>query len=116
MESMHEIIPFAKEMLNQKPSRGMLKVYLIGSVFAVLGTVIGLVEIVCHAFSSGEPLDADMVLLMAREHTTREAEKRLINEESDEVEAPCAITAEEVTVAKTQGQIHRSLANRLHAS
>uniref|UniRef100_A0A3B5B075 G0/G1 switch 2 n=1 Tax=Stegastes partitus TaxID=144197 RepID=A0A3B5B075_9TELE len=42
MENIQELIPFAKEMLSQKPSRGLLKVYLVGSVFAVLGTVIGL--------------------------------------------------------------------------
>uniref|UniRef100_A0A8D0D3J7 G0/G1 switch 2 n=1 Tax=Sander lucioperca TaxID=283035 RepID=A0A8D0D3J7_SANLU len=54
MESMQELIPFAKELLSQKPSRGLLKVYLVGSVFAVLGTVIGLVETVCHPFFSGD--------------------------------------------------------------
>uniref|UniRef100_A0A3Q3T314 G0/G1 switch 2 n=1 Tax=Mastacembelus armatus TaxID=205130 RepID=A0A3Q3T314_9TELE len=41
MENMQELIPFAREMLSKKPNRGMLKVYLVGSVFAVLGTVIG---------------------------------------------------------------------------
>uniref|UniRef100_A0A673A5Y8 Uncharacterized protein n=1 Tax=Sphaeramia orbicularis TaxID=375764 RepID=A0A673A5Y8_9TELE len=35
METMQELIPFAKEMLSQKPARGLLKVYLVGSVFAV---------------------------------------------------------------------------------
>uniref|UniRef100_A0A671W3V3 G0/G1 switch 2 n=1 Tax=Sparus aurata TaxID=8175 RepID=A0A671W3V3_SPAAU len=45
MENMQELIPFAKEMLSQRPSRGLLKVYLVGSVFAVLGTVIGLVSL-----------------------------------------------------------------------
>uniref|UniRef100_A0A3B4Y0X9 G0/G1 switch 2 n=2 Tax=Seriola lalandi dorsalis TaxID=1841481 RepID=A0A3B4Y0X9_SERLL len=53
MENIQELIPFAKEMLSQKPRRGLLKVYLVGSVFAVLGTIIGLVETVCHPFSSG---------------------------------------------------------------
>uniref|UniRef100_A0A3Q3FZA1 Uncharacterized protein n=1 Tax=Labrus bergylta TaxID=56723 RepID=A0A3Q3FZA1_9LABR len=40
MDNLQELIPFAKEMLSQKPSRGLLKVYLVGSVFAVLGTAI----------------------------------------------------------------------------
>uniref|UniRef100_A0A671UG19 Uncharacterized protein n=1 Tax=Sparus aurata TaxID=8175 RepID=A0A671UG19_SPAAU len=31
METIGEIIPFAKEMLNQRPSRGMLKIYMLGS-------------------------------------------------------------------------------------
>uniref|UniRef100_A0A3Q2CVK9 Uncharacterized protein n=1 Tax=Cyprinodon variegatus TaxID=28743 RepID=A0A3Q2CVK9_CYPVA len=36
METMQELIPFAKEMFSQKPSRKLLKLYLLGSVFAVL--------------------------------------------------------------------------------
>uniref|UniRef100_A0A667Y1T2 Uncharacterized protein n=1 Tax=Myripristis murdjan TaxID=586833 RepID=A0A667Y1T2_9TELE len=40
MQNMQEFIPFAKEMLSQKPSRGLLKVYLVGSVFAVCGNVV----------------------------------------------------------------------------
>uniref|UniRef100_A0A3Q1EJP7 G0/G1 switch 2 n=1 Tax=Acanthochromis polyacanthus TaxID=80966 RepID=A0A3Q1EJP7_9TELE len=54
MESIQELIPFAKEMLSQKPSRGLLKVYLVGSLFAVLGTVVGLVETMCHPFLSSQ--------------------------------------------------------------
>uniref|UniRef100_A0A8C8A382 Uncharacterized protein n=1 Tax=Oryzias sinensis TaxID=183150 RepID=A0A8C8A382_9TELE len=34
MDSMQELIPFAKEMLRQKPGRGLLKIYLLGSVLA----------------------------------------------------------------------------------
>uniref|UniRef100_A0A3Q3FZ57 G0/G1 switch 2 n=1 Tax=Labrus bergylta TaxID=56723 RepID=A0A3Q3FZ57_9LABR len=64
MNNLQELIPFAKEMLSQKPSRGLLKVYLVGSVFAVLGTAIGLVETVCHPFCSDEPLDAEMLLML----------------------------------------------------
>uniref|UniRef100_UPI003AB042E6 G0/G1 switch protein 2-like n=1 Tax=Centroberyx gerrardi TaxID=166262 RepID=UPI003AB042E6 len=113
MESMQELIPFAKEMLSQKPSRGLLKVYLVGSVFAVLGTVIGLVETVCHPFSSGEPLDAEMVLMLAREQRTLEAERRRGAElQGAEEEA----TARAPTLSKAHGLGHRSLANRLHAS
>uniref|UniRef100_A0A3B3H4E0 Uncharacterized protein n=1 Tax=Oryzias latipes TaxID=8090 RepID=A0A3B3H4E0_ORYLA len=41
MDSMQELIPFAKEMLRQKPGRGLLKIYLLGSVLAVLGTHLG---------------------------------------------------------------------------
>uniref|UniRef100_A0A3Q3B7H3 Uncharacterized protein n=1 Tax=Kryptolebias marmoratus TaxID=37003 RepID=A0A3Q3B7H3_KRYMA len=36
MESMQELIPFAKELLSQKPTRNLLKVYMLGSVFALL--------------------------------------------------------------------------------
>uniref|UniRef100_A0A8D2ZNS2 Uncharacterized protein n=1 Tax=Scophthalmus maximus TaxID=52904 RepID=A0A8D2ZNS2_SCOMX len=52
MESMQELIPFAREMLSQRPGRALLKVYLLGSVFAVLGTIIGLAETVCRPLYS----------------------------------------------------------------
>ncbi|GAB0200044.1 G0/G1 switch protein 2 [Grus japonensis] len=52
METMHELIPFAKEMLSQKPNRKMVKLYVLGSVLAFFGVVIGLVETVCSPFTS----------------------------------------------------------------
>ncbi|KAM7082562.1 G0S2 protein, partial [Ciconia maguari] len=56
METMHELIPFAKEMLSQKPNRKMVKLYMLGSVLAFFGVVIGLVEAVCSPFTSeGRP-------------------------------------------------------------
>ncbi|XP_054473434.1 G0/G1 switch protein 2-like [Anoplopoma fimbria] len=126
MESMQELIPFAKEMLSQKPSCGLLKVYLVGSVFAVLGTVIGLVETVCHPFSSGEPMDAEMVLMLAREQRTVEAEiqrdARGQEEEEEEEDEEEKLTHEKGAVTqttnlyKTHKPIQRSMANRLHAS
>ncbi|XP_037313289.2 G0/G1 switch protein 2-like [Pungitius pungitius] len=54
METIGEIIPFAKEMLNQRPSRGMLKVYMLGSTMAVLGVVGGLVETYLLPFAEQE--------------------------------------------------------------
>lgn len=50
-----ELFPFIREMLRQKPSRGLLKVYLVGSVLAVLGSVLGLLELVFQPFSSDDP-------------------------------------------------------------
>nr|ACI67827.1 lymphocyte G0/G1 switch protein 2 [Salmo salar] len=41
METMNEIIPFAKEILSQRPSRGMMKVYLLGSTLACLEWSVG---------------------------------------------------------------------------
>ncbi|XP_069489380.1 G0/G1 switch protein 2 [Ambystoma mexicanum] len=52
MGSVHELIPFAKEMLSQKPTRKMVKIYLLGSVLAFFGVVIGLVETVVSPFAS----------------------------------------------------------------
>ncbi|XP_044068531.1 G0/G1 switch protein 2 [Siniperca chuatsi] len=118
MESMQEFIPFAKEMLSQKPSRGLLKVYLLGSVFAVLGTVIGLVETVCHPFSSAEPMDTEMVLMLAREQRSVEAEIQhsVGGLEKEELAHENWATSQSTTPYKTHTLSQRSMANRLHAS
>lgn len=120
---MQELIPFVKEMLSQRPKRGLVKVFLVGSVFAVLGTIIGLVETVCHPFSSGEPLDAEMLLLLAREQRTVEAETQHNvggqDEEEEEEEAQAhenGAATQSVTLFKTHALSQRSMAHRLHAS
>ncbi|XP_078103693.1 G0/G1 switch protein 2-like [Sander vitreus] len=118
---MQELIPFAKELLSQKPSRGLLKVYLVGSVFAVLGTVIGLVETVCHPFFSGEPMDAEMLLMLAREQRTVEAQIQRNaagqeEEEEDQLAHDNEVTTQSTNLHKTHTLSQRSVANRLHAS
>ncbi|AWP03506.1 putative G0/G1 switch protein 2-like [Scophthalmus maximus] len=112
MESMQELIPFAREMLSQRPGRALLKVYLLGSVFAVLGTIIGLAETVCRPLSSGQPMDAEDVLMLARE------ERRNIwsQEEEEELTPQNGATTQGETLTKTHTLGHRSTANRLHAS
>ncbi|XP_029631870.1 G0/G1 switch protein 2 [Salmo trutta] len=114
MDTMHEIIPFAKEMLAQKPSRRMLKVYLVGSVIAFLGTVLGLVETVCQPFSSGEPLDAELALLIAREQKTLEEEERR-REEVTIVSATEQITLPKKLQQATGVQRCAGAVNRAHA-
>uniref|UniRef100_A0A3Q2PIF1 G0/G1 switch 2 n=1 Tax=Fundulus heteroclitus TaxID=8078 RepID=A0A3Q2PIF1_FUNHE len=42
MDSISDIIPFAKDMLRQRPTRSMLKIYMLGSTLAVLGMVGGM--------------------------------------------------------------------------
>ncbi|KAM7005639.1 G0/G1 switch protein 2-like [Tautogolabrus adspersus] len=124
MDNLQELIPFAKEMLSQKPSRGLLKVYLVGSVFAVLGTVIGLVETVCHPFCSDEPMDAEMLLMLARERRTVEADvqHKVEGKEEAEVEEEekqaweNGATTQSKTLSKTHKRSQRSISNRLHAS
>ncbi|NWH61072.1 G0S2 protein, partial [Geococcyx californianus] len=59
METMHELIPFAKEMLSQKPNRKMVKLYVLGSVLAFFSVVIGLVETVCSPFTSEGRLEEE---------------------------------------------------------
>ncbi|XP_035635327.1 G0/G1 switch protein 2-like [Oncorhynchus keta] len=114
MDTMYEIIPFAKEMLAQKPSRRMLKVYLVGSVIAFLGTVLGLVETICQPFSSGEPLDAELALLIAREQKTLEEERR--PEEVAKVSATEQITIPKKLQQATGFQRCAGAVNRLHAA
>ncbi|XP_062400958.1 G0/G1 switch protein 2-like [Sardina pilchardus] len=111
METLQEVIPFAKEMINQKPSRGMLKVYLVGSVVAVLGTVLGLVQTVCQPFSSFDDaaLDAELAKLVARE--LREEERRRKQGEVAE-----RANYDKPQRENTAGVAHRSAATRLHAS
>ncbi|XP_066559473.1 G0/G1 switch protein 2 [Amia ocellicauda] len=113
METMQEFIPFAKEMLSQKPSRKMLKVYLVGSVLAFLGVVIGIVETVCTPFSSEEPLDEEL------ERLADQGQRRLEEEEEErEREEAAARQTERLPPAKQQQPIvgQRNTANRLHAS
>ncbi|XP_029989516.1 G0/G1 switch protein 2 [Sphaeramia orbicularis] len=121
METMQELIPFAKEMLSQKPARGLLKVYLVGSVFAVLGTVIGLVQTVCQPFMSDEPMDAELVLALARDQRTVQTLRLEEEEEEEEEEAAAPVhqdgaTAQTTTLSKTPGLNQRSSGKRLHAS
>lgn len=121
---MEELIPFAKEMLSQRPSRGLLKVYLVGSVFALLGTVIGLVETVCHPFSSGETLDADMAFMLTQKRRPAEVQLQHQDEEREEKEIveeeKLALKNEDkaqtMTLSKPRTFSQRSSANRLHAS
>lgn len=124
---MQELIPFAKEMLRQRANRKLLKVYLLGSVLAVLGTAVGLVETLCHPFSSGEPLDAEMLRLLASERREVEAGAQAQptlkaggqeeeEEEEEELVPESRANTQNPTRAKSHRLSQRNLANRLHAS
>ncbi|KAK5911821.1 hypothetical protein CesoFtcFv8_001757 [Champsocephalus esox] len=95
MGSMQELIPFVREILSQRPSRGLLKVYLLGSVLAVLGTVIGLLDTACQPFSSGETMDA---------------------EEDEELVHEHGAATQSMNLVRCHRLSQRSMANRLHAS
>ncbi|XP_054883089.1 G0/G1 switch protein 2-like [Poeciliopsis prolifica] len=128
METMQELIPFAKEMLRQRANRKLLKVYLLGSVLAVLGTAIGLVETLCQPFSSGEPLDAEMFLMLALEQREAEAvaqaqptlkaggQEEEEEEQEEELVLESQANTQNLTPAKSHRLSQRNLANRLHAS
>ncbi|NXC32620.1 G0S2 protein, partial [Campylorhamphus procurvoides] len=101
METMHELIPFAKEMLSQKPNRKMVKLYMLGSVLAFFGVVIGLVETVCSPFSSEGRLEEEEEKkpALTREQRPPPKQEDLILEKS-----------------KKPDVVQRALVTRLHAS
>ncbi|XP_030418572.1 G0/G1 switch protein 2 [Gopherus evgoodei] len=84
METMQELIPFAKEMLSQKPSSKMVKIYMLGSVLAFFGVVISLVETVCSPFTSEEQLQEEKRPPLAKEHMAPQKRGDLIVEKSKE--------------------------------
>ncbi|CAO2638930.1 G0/G1 switch protein 2 [Lemmus lemmus] len=56
MESVQELIPLAKEVMAQKPRGKLVKLYVLGSVLALFGVVLGLVETVCSPFTAASRL------------------------------------------------------------
>ncbi|NXE74148.1 G0S2 protein, partial [Cochlearius cochlearius] len=99
METMHELIPFAKEMLSQKPNRKMVKLYMLGSVLAFFGVVIGLVETVCSPFTSDGSLEEEKQPAPTREQMLPQKQEDLILEKS-----------------KKPAGMQRALVTRQHAS
>nr|XP_043880375.1 G0/G1 switch protein 2 [Solea senegalensis] len=123
METMQEFIPFAKEMLSQKPRRGLLKIYLLGTAFAVLGSIIGLLETMCHPFSTGQPLDAELLLMLEQrtvqvetQHMVERQEEEVEKKEEKELAHENGAITETMTLSNNQRPSYRSIATRLHAS
>ncbi|XP_037627877.1 G0/G1 switch protein 2 [Sebastes umbrosus] len=112
METIGEIIPFAKEMLNQRPSRSMLKIYILGSTLAMLGLVGGLVETVFLPFMEQDTVeDAPAELIMEKK---KEKEEEVLESVSPEVED---VLETEVIEAKAKHVLARRRSSyRLHAS
>ncbi|XP_027551169.1 G0/G1 switch protein 2 [Neopelma chrysocephalum] len=104
METMHELIPFAKEMLSQKPNRKMVKLYMLGSVLAFFGVVIGLVETVCSPFSSEGRLEEEEEEKKKKPAATREP--KLPQKQEDLI----------LDKSKAPGAVQRALVTRQHAS
>ncbi|XP_035015335.1 G0/G1 switch protein 2 [Hippoglossus stenolepis] len=75
MQTIGEIIPFAKEVLNQRPNWGMVKIYTLGSTLAMLGLVSGLVETVLLPFAEQEPAEDAPVELVKEKREDREVWK-----------------------------------------
>ncbi|XP_019523260.1 PREDICTED: G0/G1 switch protein 2 [Hipposideros armiger] len=72
METVQELIPLAREIMAQKPSRKLVKLYVLGSVLALFGVVLSLVETVCSPFTASSRLREEEAALAelraAREH------------------------------------------------
>ncbi|ELK16128.1 G0/G1 switch protein 2 [Pteropus alecto] len=56
METVQELILLAKEMMAQTSKRKLVKLYVLGSVLALFGVVLGLVETVCSPFTAASRL------------------------------------------------------------
>lgn len=110
METMQELIPFAKEMLSQKPNGKMVKMYMLGSVLAFCGVVIGLVETVCRPFTSEGRLEEE-----GEEEEKEKEKKKPVAPLTKEEVVPQK--PEEVALEKSKpSQVARNLVNRAHAS
>ncbi|XP_039656852.1 G0/G1 switch protein 2 [Perca fluviatilis] len=114
METIGEIIPFAKEMLNQRPGRGMLKIYMLGSTLAMLGVVGGLVETVLLPFVQEEETDEDTSAEQIGEMMTKK-EKHTTLVPSEGVDVLETVETVE-TKAKHLVTARRRNSIRLHAS
>ncbi|KAK2851886.1 hypothetical protein Q5P01_008162 [Channa striata] len=117
METIGEIIPFAKEMLNQRPNRSMLKIYMLGSTLAVLGLIGGMVEMVLLPFMDQETVEDEAI----EEIVEEEKEKKQVLESQAALVCPEVVDILEMGVneAKAKWLVtawQRSSANRLHAS
>lgn len=103
METVQELIPLAKELMAQRPSRKLVKLYVLGSVLAFLGMVIGLVETVCSPFTAASRLrdeEAAVAELQAALERKALATQTLAEKSKQQDAVPCS----------------RALANRQHAS
>lgn len=71
METVQELIPLAKDLVAQKSPGKLVKLYVLGSVLALFGAVLGLMETVCSPFTAAGRL---------RDEEAAEAELRAARE------------------------------------
>lgn len=117
METINEIIPFAKEMLNQRPSRSVLKMYVLGSTLAMLGMIGGMVEMLLLPFGDEKTTEDEPLELIMEE---RKQKKQAMESHTTFIHADVGDvleTRENEAKAKHQANARRrGSANRLHAS
>ncbi|XP_034550909.1 G0/G1 switch protein 2 [Notolabrus celidotus] len=121
METISEIIPFAKEMLNQRPGRHMLKIYMLGSTLAVLGVIGGLVETVLLPFAEREETVEERlaVLILERRKEEEDEKEQVLKSHLTSVqlgdEEDLATELIEDKVKYLMPNRNRSSVNRLHS-
>ncbi|XP_026777015.1 G0/G1 switch protein 2 [Pangasianodon hypophthalmus] len=111
MEMMQEIIPFAREMLSARPSKGAMKVYLVGGTFAVLGIMSGMVEAACSLFPDQEESTLTKLMEETITVTAQTQEPQTIIPEDDEQDAEMEAKAKELPMLR-----QRRMSFRAHAS
>ncbi|XP_078276387.1 G0/G1 switch protein 2 [Rhinoraja longicauda] len=52
MGTVSELVPFAREILSQRPNGKMVRIYAVGTALALIGAVLGLLETVCSPFTT----------------------------------------------------------------
>ncbi|XP_076840073.1 G0/G1 switch protein 2 [Brachyhypopomus gauderio] len=111
METIQEIMPFAREMLSAGASKGSMKVYLVGSTFAFLGIVSGVVEAACSLFPNPEEPLLEKVLEEPVPVKEQTVEPETAIPESDDMEAETEVKAKEMSALR-----QRRMSFRAHAS
>ncbi|XP_012708606.2 G0/G1 switch protein 2 [Fundulus heteroclitus] len=116
MDSISDIIPFAKDMLRQRPTRSMLKIYMLGSTLAVLGMVGGMVEMILMPFAEDCTTEEEPADVFIEKKKKKEAPKADTTSVRTEAEDAMRAVRSEAKVKHLGTALQRSSANRLHAS
>ncbi|KAL7864344.1 hypothetical protein AOLI_G00157640 [Acnodon oligacanthus] len=108
---MHEFVPFVKEMLSAGPSKGSMKVYLVGGTFAVLGIVSGVMEVACSLFPDQEEPVLEKLMEEKVTVTEQTQEAQTAIQEPDDMDAETEAKAKEHPMLR-----QRRMSFRAHAS
>ncbi|CAL9703159.1 unnamed protein product [Knipowitschia caucasica] len=104
MDTHEDLLPFIREMVQKRPSRHMLRIYVIGCSLAALGAMVGLLQ----SFFTPYQFEESSTDLTQRQ--TLGASKALKREAAEDSPGPEETTAELVPWGR------RNSAHRLHAS
>ncbi|KAM6981787.1 G0/G1 switch protein 2 [Tautogolabrus adspersus] len=120
METIREIIPFAKEMLNERPSRRTLQIFMLGSALAMFGAVGRLVQIVLLPFVELEGTVEDTPAAGLMLERKKKEKKQMLKSHPTLVE-PEVVDELETEWVQDKAKylmtpVRRSSVNRVHAS